>query len=94
MSWIAAPDFLPGVARAMKDSSYRMAIQVAGALCAALVLYLAAYGPAWSVAVRFPSAAPILGTVYQPLPKTLQGGLLRLWCRVDRRVLDTLNHYD
>ena len=78
----------------MKDSSYALVIRVAAGVGVALVLYLAAYGPAWSVAVRFPRTAPVLGIIYDPLPRTLQGDLLKVWCRIDRRVLDTLKHYD
>ena len=83
-----------GISRAMKDSSYTLVIRIAAGAGVALVLYLAAYGPAWSVAVRFPKTAPILGTIYEPLPRSVQGDLLKLWCRIDRRVLDALNHYD
>lgn len=78
----------------MKESSYALVIRIAAWGGLALVLYLAAYGPAWSVAVRFPRTAPILGTIYEPLPRAMEGNLLRLWCHIDRRVLDTLNHYD
>ena len=60
----------------------------------AVLLYVVAYGPAWSLAVRFPKTAPILGTIYEPLPRSFQGDLLQLWCHIDKRVLATLEHYD
>jgi hypothetical protein len=79
---------------ALKRTTVKCLSQVAGWSLLAVALYLAGVGPAWSVAVRFPKAAPILGTFFDPLPAAIQGDILKLWCRVDKRVLETLNHVD
>jgi hypothetical protein len=75
-----------GDSRVMRHARYELCFRAATSVGVAGVLYLAAYGPVWSILVRFPQIAPVVGKIYEPVPQSVQAALLDLWCRVDKRI--------
>lgn len=53
---------------------------------AIVVVYVASYPAAWSIAVRTRLSAPISWAIYEPIPSSLKMRMLRAWMRVDRRI--------
>ena len=55
-------------------------------LCAGIVIYVASYCAAWSVAVRIRAPAPISWAIYDPIPTSLKVRMLRSWMKIDGRI--------
>ena len=59
-------------------------------MVAGLVVYVASFGPMWSIMVRVPGSemlkARVFWTIYQPFPETLRRLWFDVWREVDPEV--------
>jgi hypothetical protein len=50
------------------------------------LVYVASFGPMWSLAVRTRMPTPFTWAIYRPIPETCQMQMLRIWGAVDPEV--------
>ena len=68
------------------NTTKRYGLRVLLALFAGVTLYIASYGPAWSVVIRVSGSSERWLGIYKPLPAEMRAEILRIWGKVDPKV--------